>query len=397
MRITICGGGNAAHTAAGLIAARKEHRVKIYLSFNKEAQSWREGVSVRGGILVRGVGSSVLGCPYEISADPGAVIPGANIVILALPAFAHETVLKEISAYLDEGAWVGALAARGCFDLASWESLSENADRVRVFGLQTLPWACRIHEYAQVVDILGTKKRVDIAASHKDGVEDLLDCLGECMGLELDLIDNFLSLTLAGTGQLIHPGVMYGLFHSWDGKLFEEPPLFYQGIDPGTADILQAMSDEVQGLKTDLGRLYPMLDLNAVRPLNQWLNRSYGDDIQDATSLETCFTSNRSYAGLRAPTREVNGGFAPDFQARYLAEDVPYALLATRGIAELTGTATPIIDEVITWAQERLEKEYLIEGVLSGKDVVKTRAPQRFGLGDLDELISFTSEVEPGM
>jgi hypothetical protein len=29
--------------------------------------------------------------------------------------------------------------------------------------------------------------------------------------------------------------------------------------------------------------------------------------------------------------------------------------------------------------------------------VVKTRAPQRFGLGDLDELISFTSEVEPGM
>ena len=393
MRITICGGGNAAHTAAGLFAAREEHRVDIYLSFEKEAQSWREGVSARGGILVRGVGGSLLGCPHEISSEPGAVIPGAQIVILALPAFAHETVLKEIGVYLEEGAWVGALAARGCFDLAAREALSANAERVRLFGLQTLPWACRIQEYAQVVDVLGTKKKLDMASTHNEDVGELVDCLGEAIGSGVDLIENFISLTLAGTGQLIHPGVMYGLFRSWDGKPFDEPPLFYQGIDAETADILQAMSDEVQGVKADLERLYSNLDLSAVRPLDEWLKRSYGNDIQDVTSLQKSFTSNRSYAGLKAPVRGVNGGVAPDFHARYLLEDVPYALLATRGIAALTGTPTPVIDSVITWAQERLDKEYLVEGILCGKDILVSRAPQRFGLGALDELVSTTKTL----
>jgi len=393
MRITICGGGNAAHTAAGLFAAREEHRVNVYLSYEKEAQSWREGVFTRGGILVRRANDSLLGRPYRISAEPSVVIPGAQIVILALPAFAHETVLKEISEYLDESAWVGALAARGCFDLAARGVLAGKADRVRLFGLQTLPWACRIREYGQIVDVLGTKTSVGMVASHKEGVYELVSCLRDCMDLSVNMIDGFLSLTLAGTGQLIHPGVMYGLFRSWDGTLFDEAPLFYQGIDPRTAEILQGMSDDVQGVKADLGRLYPNLDLSAVRPLKEWLSRSYGDDIQDATSLQASFTSNRSYAGLQAPTRSVNGGLAPDFQARYLAEDVPYALLATRGIAALTGTATPTIDNVITWAQERLEKEYLVDGELCGKDVSTSRAPQRFGYYDLDELISGTKAL----
>jgi len=390
MRITICGGGNAAHTAAGLFAVSKEHRVNIYLSIHEEAQRWQEGVSARGGVLVRGVNGSSLGCPHDISSDPGVVIPGAQIVILALPAFAHETVLKEISIYLDEGAWVGALAARGCFDLAAREALSGNVERVRLFGLQTLPWACRIQEYGQVVDVLGTKKKVDMASTHHQGVGELVDCLEEAIGSDVDLIDNFISLTLAGTGQLIHPGVMYGLFRSWDGAPFDDAPPFYQGVNAGTADILQVMSDEVQGVKNDLERMFPHLDLRAVRPLYEWLTRSYGDDLQDETSLQTSFNSNRSYAGLKAPVRLVNGGFQPDFQARYLAEDVPYALLATRGIAALAGVKTPVIDSVITWAQEKLGKEYLLHGVLCGKDIPATRAPQRFGLKDLDELVSTT-------
>jgi hypothetical protein len=393
MRITICGGGNAAHTAAGLFAACEEYRVNVYLSFEKEAQSWREGVLARGGIFVKGEKSSSLGRPELISADPAEAIPGSQIVILALPAFAHETVLREIGAYLDDGAWLGALAARGCFDLAAKGALSEKTERVKLFGLQTLPWACRVREYGQAVDILGTKVGVDMAVSYREGADELAASLGECMGLRLKLIENFFSLTLAGTGQLIHPGVMYGLFRNWDGALFDKAPYFYQGIDEGTSEVLQAMGDEVQSLRADLERLYPNLDLSAVRPLDEWLRRSYGDDIQDVSSLQVSFTSNRSYAGLRAPMRVVDGGLAPDFKARYLAEDVPYALLATRGIAALAGTPTPMIDSVILWAQERLEKEYLLDGALTGTDIVSTRAPQRFGLDTLDKLMFFSEAL----
>jgi hypothetical protein len=68
----------------------------------------------------------------------------------------------------------------------------------------------------------------------------------------------------------------------------------------------------------------------------------------------------------------------PDFQARYLSEDVPYNLLVTRGVAELAGVDMPVIDQVLSWAQQRLNKEYLVAGKMTGKDIPGTRAPQRY-------------------
>ncbi|MBN1147512.1 MAG: NAD/NADP octopine/nopaline dehydrogenase family protein [Anaerolineales bacterium] len=387
MRITICGGGNAAHTAAGLFAARQEHQVNVYLSFEVEAQRWREGVETRGGIVVNRAAGSLLGRPERIGADPAEVIPGAGLVLLALPAFAHEAVIGQVAPYLEDGAWLGALAARGCFDLAAQEMLGDRAGDVALFGLQTLPWACRIREYGQEVDVLGTKARVDIAVQPERRADELADLLGEGMGLTLERISNFLALTIAGTGQLIHPGVMYGRLRGWDGSPFEQAPLFYQGIDVETAGVLQRMSDEVQALRAELSRRYPALDLGAVRPLDEWLFRSYASDIEDRSSLQASFVTNRSYAGLKVPVRATEGGLSPDFQARYLSEDVPYALLATRGIAELAAVPTPTIDEVICWAQERLGAQYLVGGELRGRDVRFSRAPQRFGFHSLEAMI----------
>ena len=112
-------------------------------------------------------------------------------------------------------------------------------------------------------------------------------------------ISSFLSLTLANTGQLIHPGVMYGLFRDWDGQPYAEAPLFYQGVDASTADILQQFSDEIQSLRALLEERYPGLDLSAVQPLHDWLQRAYGEEIDDCSSLQICFVTNRGYAGLR--------------------------------------------------------------------------------------------------
>ncbi|MCK4900310.1 MAG: NAD/NADP octopine/nopaline dehydrogenase family protein, partial [Anaerolineales bacterium] len=164
-------------------------------------------------------------------------------------------------------------------------------------------------------------------------------------------------------------------------------PLFYQGIDAETADILQCLSDEVQILRSALEARYPTIDLSAVRPLDEWLCLSYADDIEDTSSLQTYFVTNRSYAGLKVPVITVNGGMVPDFQARYLSEDVPFALLATRGIAELAGVPTPTIDEVITWSQDRLNKEYLVGSKLIGQDLIASRSPQRYGFQDLDRMV----------
>lgn len=393
MHITICGGGNAAHTLAGLLSALPEHQVKIYLSFQTELKQWQAGVQAQGGILVRQEQDELIGQPEVIAGEPAHVVPGAQLILLALPAFAHASVLQEIAPYLDEGTWIGTLPARGCFDLCARQVLGEKYTQMVIFGLQTLPWACRIQEYGRSVTILGTKASVDLAAWPAKHAQQIATYLGEALYLQLEPVTNFLSLTLASTGQIIHPGVMYGLFHAWDGEPFNEAPLFYQGIDATMAEILQELSDEVLAIRHRLEDTSPTLDLSAVRSLAEWLRRSYEKDVTDHANLQSYFVTNRSYTGLKAPMRIQNGKLYPDFQARYLSEDVPYALVATRGIAELAGIPTPTMDRVITWAQDKLGKEYLLSGSLNGRDLDLSRAPQRYGINTLDKLISTYDEA----
>jgi hypothetical protein len=191
------------------------------------------------------------------------------------------------------------------------------------------------------------------------------------------------ALTLANTGQIIHPGIMYDLFADWDGKPFstDDVPLFYEGLSDEGAQTLTCLSDEVQAIRSSLA---PLLDLSAARPLKEWLLRSYGDAIADPSSLRSAIATCRAYTGLRAPVRAVAPGQSvPDFRARYLADDVPFGLAVTRAIGALAAVSTPTMDNVIDWAGEKLGKDYL------GQDASEARIPQNYGLGSLEALVAF--------
>ncbi len=386
-KITVCGGGNGAQTLVPIAAHNLGCPVDVYAPFADEAERLRVGVAIHGGLEVTGA-VRAKAWPRRVSADAAQVIPGSDVVVLVLPAFAHESTLREIAPFLDEGAWVGAMPARGGFDYCAAHVLAEQGrEDVGLFGLQTLPWACRIREYGQVVHVLGVKKTVDVAARPAIQVERVAPLLERMLGLPTGAASNLLALTLANTGQLIHPGIMYGLFARWDGTPFTtgDIPLFYQGLDGQGAQTLSGLSDDVQAIRA---RLEPALDLSAVRPLKTWLLRSYGDAIADPSTLRSAFVTNRAYAGLKAPVREVAPGqFIPDFHARYLAEDVPFGLAVNWAIAGLAGVETPMIDEVIAWAGARLGKDYL------GRDGGEARIPQKYGLGDLEALIAFATET----
>jgi hypothetical protein len=386
-KITVCGGGNGAQTLVPIAAHNLGCPVNVYAPFADEAERLRAGVAIHGGLEVTGA-VQAQAQPRRVSADPAEVIPGSGVVVLVLPAFAHESTLRQIVPFLDEGAWVGAMPARGGFDYCAAQVLAEQGrDDVGLFCLQTLPWACRIREYGQVVHVLGVKKTVDVAARPAIQVERVAPLLERMLGLPTGAAPNMLALTLANTGQLIHPGIMYSLFAGWDGVPFraDEIPLFYHGLSEQGAQTLAGLSDDVQAIRA---RLEPALDLSAVRRLQAWLLHSYGDAIVDPSSLQGGFVTNRAYAGLKAPVKEVSPGqFVPDFHARYLAEDVPFGLVVSRAIAGLAGVETPMIDEVIAWAGARLGKDYL------GRDGSEARTPQKYGLGNLEALIAFATET----
>jgi hypothetical protein len=385
-KVTVCGGGNGAQVLAPIAAQNLGCPVDIYAPFGDEAERLRRGIEAHGGLEVEGA-VQARARPRRISAHPAEVIPGSEVVVLVLPAFAHESTLQQIAPFLEEGAWVGAVPARGGFDYCAVQVLTRlGRDDFRLFGLQTLPWACRIREYGQLVHVLGVKSAVDAAGRPITAIRQMAPLLERMLGLPVSAAASLLALTLANTGQLIHPGIMYGLFAGWDGTSFgaEQIPLFYQGLSREGAGVLAGLSEDIQAIRACLESL---LDLSAVRPLQEWLLYSYRDAIADPSSLWSSFVSNRAYAGLRAPMREVAPGrFAPDFGARYLAEDVPFGLAVSRAIAQLAGVETPSTDRVIAWAGSHLGKDWL------GQDASKARIPQKYGLETVEALIDFTHE-----
>ena len=172
-KITVCGGGNGAQTLAPIAACNLGCAVDLYAPFGDEAERLRAGVATHGGLeaTAHRSGSAVQAKtrPRRVAADPAKVIPGSGVVVLVLPAFAHEGTLRQIVPFLDKGAWVGAMPARGGFDYCAAQVLREQGrgdvrgtGDVRIFGLQTLPWACRILEYGQIVHVLGVKKVVKV-------------------------------------------------------------------------------------------------------------------------------------------------------------------------------------------------------------------------------------------
>jgi hypothetical protein len=127
-----------------------------------------------------------------------------------------------------------------------------------------------------------------------------------------------------------------------------------------------------------------------------WDIGCYGNDIADKTNLMTALRTNSGYKGIAHPmTQTADGKYVPDFNHRFLSEDIPFGLVVIRGVAELAGVPTPCMDAVLSWCQDRLGKEYLVGESLTGKDLMTTRCPQRYGFTTVEEVLGYEWIMSP--
>jgi len=391
--ITICGGGNAAHAMIPIIRNHFSGKLNLFLPFGDEANHFQKLIDEKR-LLTATIGNNELyGRPDKVSKFAKDACKEADLILMPLPAFAHEPTLLQIVPFLKEEAIIGAIPARSGFEYAALKILKDNKkEKVKIFGMQTLPWACRINEYASKVDILGKKRSVGMASFPYKITSELASFLTRLLDLKIEPLPNMLTLSLANVGQIIHPGIMYCLFKGKEELKYrkEEIPLFYQGVTKEISQTLKTMSDEILLLTKEIKNMDKSIDLNQVLGLKDWLIYSYKDSIADKSTLQSCFVTNSAYKGLRAPMKKINNDyFLPDFQARYLTEDVPYGLVVTKSIAQLAKVDMPIIDEVILTISKWIGKEYIKGVYLEGKDIKDTRIPQNYGINNLEEIIVY--------
>uniref|UniRef100_A0A7R9Z8Z1 Opine dehydrogenase domain-containing protein n=1 Tax=Pseudictyota dubia TaxID=2749911 RepID=A0A7R9Z8Z1_9STRA len=404
MKVLLCGGGNAIHVLSSFIGSKPDCDVSILTLFAGEAGRLSDALPEEGIKCENDLGPDTYGKPVAISDDPAEVTPGSDIVIFAIPSFGHQLYLEALKPHLKPGVILGAMPGEGGFDLCARHVLGDDfVNKSNLFALETLPWACRITEYGKSVEVLGTKKEIDVVITPKGGesIDPALKLLQKLVGKEpiMEPACNFLGVTLMNINSVWHPTISYGYYRNKDvTKHMDEPPLFYQGADEYTGEKLAKVSDEVLELKRVLLEKYSGLDLSSVHHVREWMLRSYGDDIGDTSSIHKMLLTNKGYRGLTHPTVAVDTPegkkYLPNFKYRYFSEDIPMGLMVTRGIAELAGVPTPHMDDVILWCQEMMGKEFLKDGKVAGKDLASTRAPQLYGFNDLDSFMKANRYVE---
>jgi tauropine dehydrogenase len=389
MRICICGGGNAVHVMASDMGAREDLWVGIYAPFQDEAKRMQAGLDRSGGRISRHLRGQVTdGKPDLVSADPAKVVPDADVVLIPLPSFSHESTLREIGPYLKDGCTVVALPGQGGFNWLARSVLGpEKSSNIVVAGTNQLPYQCRVLEYGSSVDLIGHKRQIKVATEPSDQAGDVARLLTDLIGVtEVVPLPNFLTVALTPANQVIHPTIMYGLFHDYTEPL-AEPPLFYQNTDDFTADVMQKTSDEVLAIAS---ALQAATGLNIPVPsLDEMMREMYGDELKDPSTMKSIFRTNLGYQGLFAPTIKTDDGrFAPNFEYRYLSEDIPRGQCVLKGLALLAGVSTPTIDRLIRWAGRVMGVQYLTDnGGLNPRTVQETAAPQAFGFETIEAII----------
>jgi hypothetical protein len=336
-----------------------------------------------------------------ISDDPADVIPHAKMVLIVVPAFAHAIWLRKIRPQVSDETIIGCLPTRGGFEFEAAQLVpKDRSGRRRIFGLQTLPWSTRVVSPGARVNIGAVKAEVVLAALPAiEGVH-MAATLSAMLGTRFVATDGFLSLTLGNPGQFIHPGLMYGHFHDWDGEEYDENgiPMFYAHATEEMGEVVARLSAEAITVAQAIeAQSAGALSVQEVIPVHEWLKSSYAHVTGDMSTVARCFRTGPIQA-RKSPMVEVRPGtYAPNFDYRYLTEDVPYGLCITRAFAEIANVETPTIDDVINWAQSAMKKVYLDGGTLAGADVADLPVPQRYGISSVRDLVEwYSTETSAG-
>jgi hypothetical protein len=397
IRVLICGAGSSAHVLAGIISTNPDVEVRTLTNCASKAHRWQNvsrttplTVIARNGSFAQDV---VATNPVLITDDPEQAARGCDIIIFAVPAFLHWQYLTALEPYIEDGCVIVGLPGQTGFEFEVRKVLGRRVDSCILMNFDSLPWVCRIIEFGRIVQICGTKDRLagavqgDLSQARTgDPLATLQRLLGESPRLVIS--GHLLGITLRSPNAYSHPPIMYGRWKDWDGESLEQPPLFYHDIDEATAELLGKISEEVVETSRRLMAQCPQADLSQVIPMYDWDMCTYESDITDKTNLMTALRTNSAYADIAHPMiRTEDGRYVPDFDHRFLTEDVPFGLVVVRSIAEIAGAPTPYIDSVLSWCQEKMGKEYLVRSRLIGKDLAETRCAQRYGFTTTEDIL----------
>ena len=302
-----------------------------------------------------------------------------------MPIHHNREVLARIKPYISDSkqVFIGTICAYGGFNWVAREILGDQKN-IAYFGTQLIPWCCGTVEYGKQGIVFGAKRFLRIATESgldEYGIKALLQPI-----LRQELRDtNFLASLFWPNNAWLHPPILFGLFEHWDGNSEynpeDVPEMIYADLRKDSPKYIEELNDELLTIVSALAKLYPTdKPMQSDFSMKSCIIENYGVDVGDKSTVVTCINSCKAFAKHKIPYEAKNNGIVPVVKHKFFETDMPYGLVPIKDIAILLDIETPLVDRIIYWNQRLINKEYLRDGTLSGKDISECVMPSNLGL-----------------
>lgn len=307
MRVGIVGAGSIAFGTAALVE-QQGHTVTLWSPSGERTKALATGEALVADGAIKGTFHPA------VAADAAGLVAGADVLVIALPAYGHKTVLDAIAPYVtpeqtvvfSSHASFGALylsrllAERGVVaTIVAWGTTA-------VSGRQLSPTS---------VNINTIRKQVDLATVPASRSAAGLAVCKELFGDRFLDRGSLMAIALSNLNPQNHMGIALGNMTRMErGESWSQG----QNVTPNVGRLLEDLDQERIAIATKLG-----LD---VRNIFQHFHLSFHVPVSSISKMN----QEMHEAG--------NGGSGPTTaDSRYVTEDVPFGLVMTAKIGRLAG------------------------------------------------------------
>lgn len=335
MKITVIGCGNGAFATAADMAS-KGHEVTIYVDPSHGKNF--DVIGETNTIVCYGKGIHGAVRLSAVTCDTEEALRDPDLIIVCIPAFAHEDVAHRIAPHLKDGTKIllspgstgGALVFSRIFREHS------KAKNIRFAEFHTLPYTARKigADGVNVLLVLNDLMFAAFPASHTEEMFALIKPLYPQIRAVHDVLETGLNNGNATT----HPAPV--VLNAGKIEYYGRHKHYEEGMTPSVCVVVQQIDDERKAICRAFG--YEEIDIK------ERLKRM-GYCPKKETLYECIRGSQEVFLPIEGPN-ELSG--------RYLVEDTPCSLVAMSALAEIAGCATPLMDAVISLAGALRGEEY---------------------------------------
>jgi opine dehydrogenase len=332
MIVAIFGAGSVA-LANAVWLAREGHEVRLWSAVEEE----RGRLAAAGVIEHEGIVSG--SARITVAADPGAAVAGADVVMVAAPAFAHAALMHAAAPNVTPEQLVVVHPVTGLSSMLMSRLLKERGVKPTIADLSTSLFTTR-RQSTTKVRILRIKELIDVATIPADRGEAALGVLRRLYGDRFRLEPNALAISLNNHNPVYHvPPLLCNLSRAEKA----EDWIIWDSITPGVARFVKLVDDE----RLAVVRHYGTREI----PVDQYFRQSFGVDGRD---LDEIFPK---------VTEKLKGPIGPQqFDHRFVTEDVPYALVFYWSLGKVAGIEMPLTECLIKLTSAIWQRDFIAEG-----------------------------------